>query len=54
MPTKKPRTRSEAAPWFVRWPAIYSILHEMDYLFHDKMSPPLDASGVKLLNWLSQ
>ncbi|KAG1319162.1 hypothetical protein G6F62_011979 [Rhizopus arrhizus] len=51
---KKPTTqnRSKYAAWFIRWPTICQILHELDYLHHDKIAPEVPPLGSKLLHWL--
>ncbi|KAG1473597.1 hypothetical protein G6F56_000868 [Rhizopus delemar] len=40
--------------WFTLWPILCTILHELDYYFHDECPPPPVDPGVKLLNWLSK
>ncbi|KAG1579052.1 hypothetical protein G6F48_011453 [Rhizopus delemar] len=40
-------------PWPLRWPTICTILHEFDYLCHDKIPPsPPPYTGQRLLEWL--
>ncbi|KAI9483978.1 MAG: hypothetical protein EXX96DRAFT_478603, partial [Benjaminiella poitrasii] len=41
LPTTKPRQYSEGSSWFVRWPIICTILHELKHLFHHKLPPSL-------------
>ncbi|KAI9483258.1 MAG: hypothetical protein EXX96DRAFT_519428 [Benjaminiella poitrasii] len=47
--TTKSRQPSEASHWFVRWPIVCTILHELGHLFHRKLSLP----GRRFLTWLS-
>ncbi|KAI7903543.1 uncharacterized protein BX663DRAFT_471440 [Cokeromyces recurvatus] len=53
LPTKKLKCSQDMAPWTIRWPAICTILHEMDYLFHEKLplDPPSEP-GSLLVKWL--
>ncbi|KAI9474022.1 MAG: hypothetical protein EXX96DRAFT_488200 [Benjaminiella poitrasii] len=40
--TTNPRQSSEVSSWFVHWPIICTILHELDHLFfHHRLPPPL-------------
>jgi hypothetical protein len=50
-PTIQPRSKYSA--WFIRWPIICQILHELDYLHHDKTAPEIPPLGTKLLHWFS-
>jgi hypothetical protein len=52
---KKPtiQRRSKYSAWFIRWPIICQILHELDYLHHDKTVPEIPPLGTKLLHWFS-
>jgi len=52
LPTRRPKSPSKAIPWNIRWPAICTILFELDYLQHSKIppSPPINL-GQRLLNW---
>ncbi|KAI9256995.1 hypothetical protein EDC94DRAFT_661322 [Helicostylum pulchrum] len=50
---QKPR-HTDSHSWFTIWPILCTILHELDYYFHDDYPPPLIDPGVKLLNWLSK
>ncbi|KAG1207887.1 hypothetical protein G6F35_010928 [Rhizopus arrhizus] len=45
--------RSKYSAWFIRWPIICQILHELDYLHHDKTAPEIPLLGTKLLHWFS-
>ena len=51
---KKPtdKNRSKHIAWSIRWPIICQILHELDYLHHDQISPDVPPLGQKLLSWL--
>ena len=51
---KKPtdKNRSKYIAWSIRWPIICQILHELDYLHHDQISPIVPPLGQKLLSWL--
>ncbi|ORE17782.1 hypothetical protein BCV71DRAFT_180813, partial [Rhizopus microsporus] len=41
-------------PWTLHWPAICTLLHEIDYLYHQKCPLfPLPHFRQKLLDWLS-
>ena len=53
LPLHKPRPIASHS-WFTLWPILYTILHELDYYFHDEYPPPPVDPGVKLLNWLSK
>ncbi|KAI9467867.1 MAG: hypothetical protein EXX96DRAFT_481510 [Benjaminiella poitrasii] len=47
LPTTKPSQYSEATFWFVRWPIIYTILHELttfSTISFLRLSPIQDAS----------
>ncbi|KAG1146233.1 hypothetical protein G6F38_005072 [Rhizopus arrhizus] len=52
---KKPniQRRLKYSAWFIRWPIICQILHELDYLHHDKTAPEIPPLGTKLLHWFS-
>jgi hypothetical protein len=52
---KKPniQRRSKYSAWFIRWPIICQILHELDHLHHDKTAPEIPPLGTKLLHWFS-
>ncbi|KAI8063640.1 uncharacterized protein B0P05DRAFT_476523, partial [Gilbertella persicaria] len=50
--TKKPHSSSHSSCWHIRWPAICTILHGMDYLAHSTVPPPPQDPGSLLLNWL--
>jgi hypothetical protein len=39
--------------WFIRWPVICSILHEMDYLAHNQLPVPAHNSGNLFVQQLS-
>jgi hypothetical protein len=47
-PPRPPDCRS----WITIWPVICTILHELDYYFHDELPPPPIDPVLKLLNWL--
>ncbi|KAG1152166.1 hypothetical protein G6F37_001390 [Rhizopus arrhizus] len=47
------QSRSKYSAWFIRWPIICQILHELDYLHHDKTAPEIPPLGTKLLHWFS-
>ncbi|KAI7904378.1 uncharacterized protein BX663DRAFT_432302, partial [Cokeromyces recurvatus] len=50
LPIKKLKYSQNVAPWTIRWPAICITLHEMDYLFHEKLPPdPLSEPGALLV-----
>ncbi|EIE76949.1 hypothetical protein RO3G_01653 [Rhizopus delemar RA 99-880] len=51
LPLHKPRPTASHS-WFTLWPILCTILHELDYYFHDECPPPPIDPGVKLLNWL--
>ncbi|KAG1539847.1 hypothetical protein G6F47_007244 [Rhizopus delemar] len=53
LPNRIPCSSHSASPWFIRWPAICTILYELDYLFHrkDQPSPPFQP-GQRFLDWL--
>ncbi|KAG1471174.1 hypothetical protein G6F56_002274 [Rhizopus delemar] len=53
LPLHTPRP-TESHSWFTLWPILFTILHELDYYFHDECPPPPVDPGVKLLNWLSK
>ncbi|KAG0980959.1 hypothetical protein G6F29_007434 [Rhizopus arrhizus] len=53
LPLHKPRPTASHS-WFILWPILCTILHELDYYFHDECPPPPVDPGVKLLNWLSK
>ncbi|CEP20125.1 hypothetical protein [Parasitella parasitica] len=53
LPLHKPRP-TDHHNWVVLWPILYTILHELDYYFHDECPPPPVNPGAKLLNWLSE
>ncbi|CEP10074.1 hypothetical protein [Parasitella parasitica] len=38
--------------WVVQWPILCTILHELDYYFHDECPPPPEDPGAELLSWL--
>ncbi|KAG1578780.1 hypothetical protein G6F48_011664 [Rhizopus delemar] len=48
---KKPtiQRRSKYSAWFIRWPIICQILHELDCLHHDKTAPEIPPLDTKLL-----
>ena len=45
--------RSKYLAWLIRWRIICQILHELDYLHHDKTAPEIPPLGTKLLHWFS-
>ncbi|KAG1048806.1 hypothetical protein G6F43_008829 [Rhizopus delemar] len=48
-----PHSFQAVPPWFLRWPTICTILHELDYLCHDKVPPSLSPYiGQRFLEWL--
>ncbi|CEP20197.1 hypothetical protein [Parasitella parasitica] len=53
LPLHKPRP-TDHHNWVVLWPILCTILHELDYYFHDECPPPPVDPGAKLLNWLSE
>ncbi|KAI9260127.1 hypothetical protein EDC94DRAFT_641160 [Helicostylum pulchrum] len=54
LPLHPPRP-ADCRSWFTLWPILCTIIHELDYYFHDEPPPPppppIDP-GLKLLNWL--
>ncbi|CEP14641.1 hypothetical protein [Parasitella parasitica] len=49
LPLHKPRP-TDHHNWVVLWPILCTILHELDYYFHDECPPPPVDPGAKLLN----
>ncbi|KAI8351184.1 hypothetical protein BD560DRAFT_456281 [Blakeslea trispora] len=50
--TRRPRSFAAVIPWTIRWPAICTILYELDYLQHSKIPPPLPSHlEQRLLAW---
>ncbi|KAI9487224.1 MAG: hypothetical protein EXX96DRAFT_552304 [Benjaminiella poitrasii] len=49
LPAIKPRQPSEGSSWFVLWPIMCTILHELDHLFRHRLSPPLSHPGRQFL-----
>ncbi|KAI7899770.1 uncharacterized protein BX663DRAFT_537910 [Cokeromyces recurvatus] len=47
LPQHKLRNSQDVSAWLYRWPVMCTILHEMDYLMHDKLPPPLFDPGRK-------
>ncbi|KAG1150756.1 hypothetical protein G6F38_001803 [Rhizopus arrhizus] len=54
LPTRAFVPSSIALSWTWRWPAICSILHELDQLQHDTTIPCKTLHGQKLIEWLRQ
>ncbi|KAG1032652.1 hypothetical protein G6F43_013729 [Rhizopus delemar] len=53
LPHRIPHSFQAALPWSLRWPTICTILHELDYLCHDKIPPsPPPNIGQRFLEWL--
>ncbi|KAI7903950.1 uncharacterized protein BX663DRAFT_530594 [Cokeromyces recurvatus] len=51
--TKKLKCSQDMAHWTIRWPVICIILHEMNYLFHERLPPdPPSEPGLLLVKWL--
>lgn len=53
LPLHKPRP-TDSHSWYILWPILCTILHELDYYFHGECPPPPIDPGVKLLKWLSK
>ncbi|KAI9483403.1 MAG: hypothetical protein EXX96DRAFT_478968, partial [Benjaminiella poitrasii] len=53
LPVNKPRLPQSIFIWFIHWPIICTILHELDYLIHDKFPSLPFQPGRKLLDCLS-
>ncbi|KAG1140993.1 hypothetical protein G6F37_006131 [Rhizopus arrhizus] len=52
IPQQIPQFFQVALPWFLRWPTICTILHELDYLCHDKVPPSLPPYiGQRFHKW---
>ncbi|KAG1524951.1 hypothetical protein G6F52_003757 [Rhizopus delemar] len=54
LPTRTFLPSSTALSWTCRWPAICSILHELDQLQHYTTIPCKTPHGQKLIEWLKQ
>ncbi|KAG1057540.1 hypothetical protein G6F43_000626 [Rhizopus delemar] len=59
LPTKRKNSAlkhplSTPSAWTVRWPTIYQILFELDYLHHGNIPSEIPSLGTKLVNWLGK
>ncbi len=54
LPLHKPCRPSNCTSWYTLWPILCTMLHELDYYFHDEFPPDPVDPGLKLLNWLSK
>ncbi|KAG1053262.1 hypothetical protein G6F43_004648 [Rhizopus delemar] len=45
---------STPSAWTIRWPTIYQILFELDYLHHGKIPSETPSPGTKFVNWLGK
>ncbi|KAG1144930.1 hypothetical protein G6F37_002792 [Rhizopus arrhizus] len=43
MTNQTPRSFQAVLPWFLRWPTICTILHELDHLCHEQVPPSLSS-----------